>query len=205
MKMSVTIILIMLPLNFAISWLNAYSVGRVWAESKAIGGWPRITAWAGAVMSAAGFSWCYLVFVSLVAAASLPLRYIQIAQEAGYLLIIFSVLISGAVIWVQSLLTAWRRRDTASVAIAGWNTFAMAENTADAVKTLPEILKDLFSAGADGDSDGEEKLLYFAFLIAALVLSIGVLTTAEIIGHTARKYAQYAKPRMMPESSARAA
>jgi hypothetical protein len=81
----------------------------------------------------------------------------------------------------------------------------MAENTADAVKTLPDILKNLFNGAADGDSDGEEKVFYFAFLIVALVVSSGVLTTVAIVGHTARKYALHEKAAMMPESCARAA
>ena len=38
-------VLILLVLNFGISWFNAYSVGRSWADSKAIGGWPRFMDW----------------------------------------------------------------------------------------------------------------------------------------------------------------
>ena len=30
------------------------------------GGWPRVVAWAGAVMSASGFSWCYLIILTYV-------------------------------------------------------------------------------------------------------------------------------------------
>ena len=52
-------------LNFAISIWNAYAVGKSWVEARAAGGWPRLMCWAGAVMSASGFSWCYLIFLVL--------------------------------------------------------------------------------------------------------------------------------------------
>src|SRR6266436_2256340 len=48
---------LLLILNFAISWFNAWSVGRVWIESKMIGGLFRMTVWCGAIMSAFGFTW----------------------------------------------------------------------------------------------------------------------------------------------------
>ena len=54
-------------LNFGISFWNAYAVGLAWVETKHSGGWPRVTAWAGAVMSACGFSWCYLFILVYVA------------------------------------------------------------------------------------------------------------------------------------------
>ena len=53
-------------LNFAISWWNAYVCGKVWAETKAVGGWRRFMAWVTAVMSGLGFSWCYLIVVAVV-------------------------------------------------------------------------------------------------------------------------------------------
>lgn len=46
----------LLALNFFISWFNCYSVGGMWAESKAVGGFARVLAWCGAIQSAIGFS-----------------------------------------------------------------------------------------------------------------------------------------------------
>ena len=54
-------------LNFGISLWNAYAVGKSWVEARAAGGWPRIMCWSGAVMSASGFTWCYLIFLALTA------------------------------------------------------------------------------------------------------------------------------------------
>ena len=39
-------LILVLGLNLVISFLNARNVGRVWAETKAIGGWIRVVAWA---------------------------------------------------------------------------------------------------------------------------------------------------------------
>jgi hypothetical protein len=37
----------LLILNFGISWWNAWVTGRVWRETKAMGGLMRLVAWAG--------------------------------------------------------------------------------------------------------------------------------------------------------------
>ena len=37
-------LVLVLGLNLVISFLNARNVGRVWAESKAVGGWIRLPA-----------------------------------------------------------------------------------------------------------------------------------------------------------------
>ncbi len=187
MKMPMIFVLVMLAVNFGISWFNARSVGAIWRESKAIGGWPRVTAWAGAIMSSTGFTWCYLITAFLIAGDKLPARYVQLTMEFGYLLIVLSALGSGAVIWVDSMIVAWTKHGTASVAIAGWNTAAMAENTVEAAKTLPAILKDIFAS--DGDSDGEGVVLAYALRIVALVALSGILTTAAIVRSTMRKKA----------------
>jgi len=185
-------VLILLVLNFGISWFNAHSVGRSWADSKAIGGWPRFTIWCGAVMSASGFTWCYLGVLCLIATATglLPMRYVQIALELGYVLIILPVLGSGIAIWMDSVTTAWRRRDAASIGVAGWNTYAMAHDTCEAATTLPGIFKNLGSVFSEADDDAEGKLIYLAVLIVVLALCGGIFTTMAVVRSTARKYAR---------------
>ena len=54
-------------LNFGISIWNAYAVGLAWVETKHAAGGRGSIAWAGAVMSARGFSWCYLIILIFVA------------------------------------------------------------------------------------------------------------------------------------------
>lgn len=45
--------------NFAISWFNSISVGRMWSESKVIGGFFRILAVSGYIMAICGFTMVY--------------------------------------------------------------------------------------------------------------------------------------------------
>lgn len=185
------VISILIFLNFGISWLNAYSVGRSWADSKVIGGWPRFMVWCGAVMSASGFTWCYLVVLSAIASSAgfLPTRYVQVGLELGYVATILPVLGSGIAIWMDSVTTAWRRRDAASIGVASWNTFAMAHNTSEAATTLPRVFKDLGSVFSEGDDDAEAIVLALTVLMVLLVLCSGILTTTAIIRSTARHYA----------------
>ncbi len=72
-------------LNFAISAWNAYAVGRAWVETKVAGGWPRFMAWMGAIMSASGFSWCYLFLLVLGASVRLASRRFRERRVAARL------------------------------------------------------------------------------------------------------------------------
>ncbi len=47
--MSTLTILLLVILNFGISWWNAKVTGQIWLESKAIGGISRVMAWVGAM------------------------------------------------------------------------------------------------------------------------------------------------------------
>src|SRR5215475_15307656 len=77
-------------LNFAISVWNAYAVGKVWIEARISGGWRRLMCWIGAVMSACGFTWCYLSFLALTAHHFQWLTDEQVlaALNLGYLLLL---------------------------------------------------------------------------------------------------------------------
>lgn len=180
-------------LNFGISWFNAYSVGRSWADSKAIGGWPRFLVWCAAVMSACGFTWCYLIVVAFGASAFgyLDTYHLKMVLELGYVVIIVPILGAGLGIWIDSLTTAWRRRDLASIGVAGWNTFAQVHNTYQAASALPGIFEDLGSFFSDSDSDNAQgKVVMLVVALVVLALLGGIFTTVAIVRTTARKYAQ---------------
>ena len=103
---------LILALNFAISWWNARSCGRAWAESKAVGGSIRFLVWCGAVQSAVGFSSVFL-FPLLFAANAFAPDYFTDDQLNGalslwYLTIIFPVLWTGLIITIESWIAAYR-------------------------------------------------------------------------------------------------
>lgn len=181
---------LLLFVNFAVSWWNAYAVGQVWHETKAAGGWPRVLAWSGAVMSACGFTYVYLILLAVGAGALgyLTPEYVQGALELGYVVVILPILGSGMVIWVDSVQTAWRERSFGSVAGAAWNTFAQGSNMYHAAKDLPGIfshLGKLFDSDSK-DDDAKGQLLLLMVLIVVFALAGGVLTTYSILQKSAR-------------------
>lgn len=186
-------LLLVLLLNFGISWFNAWSVGRSWADSKAIGGWPRFVVWCAAIMSAAGFTWCYTTVLALGAGSMgyLTSNYVRATLEIGYIVIIFPILGSGLGIWIDSLTTAWRRRDVSSLGIAAWNTYAGVHNTYGAISVLPGIFGDLTKTlGRDNDDDTSSRAIMIVFMLTIIALCGGVFTTAAIIRSTGREYSR---------------
>lgn len=206
--MSITLF-IFFVINFIISWVNAWSCGRGWAESKRAGGLYHFMNWMGAIMSACGFTWCYLVILTLAGQAippsvvyhghslHLPDRYATAIFGIGYLMIIVPVIGSGIAITIQSWAYFWKERNFRSGAVAGWNTFADIYNIYEACHAVPEIfgfLKDLWGSE---DESPDVKTFIFGLLIAAAVVCVvgGILTTAAIIRTTARNVARAEMPR----------
>jgi hypothetical protein len=88
--------------HFGISWLNAWSVGKTWVESKAEGGFSYAVTWCALIMSASGFTWCYTILLALLAGnipyhghVLLAPKYVNGAMELGYLVVILPILGSG--------------------------------------------------------------------------------------------------------------
>ena len=85
---------LVLGLNLVISFLNARNVGRIWAESKAVGGWGRLLAWCGAIQSAAGFTFVYAVVVGYIAVSTgyLPAAMLGVMMNLIYIMLILSLI-----------------------------------------------------------------------------------------------------------------
>ena len=177
-------------LNFGISVWNAYAVGKVWVEAAHAGGWRRFMCWMGAVMSACGFTWCYLTFLVLTA------NYFEWITEdqtkaclnLGYILLIPFILFSGYANTLDSWGQAYRRGGFLNYGVAAWNTYASIHNTYSAFRNLGGAftsLGDFFQnrrRSRDGDSPNA---IIIVILLVALALLGGVLTTAVIIRRTA--------------------
>jgi hypothetical protein len=176
-------------LNFAISIWNAYSVGKVWVEARHEGGWHRFMCWMGAVMSASGFTWCYLSFLVLTA------RYFEyisdqqakIALDLGYVLLIPFILFAGYAITLDSWGRAYRQGGFLNYGVAAWNTYATIHNSYAAWQNMGGAVSSLgeyFGFGRKGsssrDNNGGGGALIVVFLVALALLG-GILTTAAII------------------------
>ncbi len=179
-------------LNFGISVWNAYAVGKVWVEARHEGGWHRFMCWMGAVMSACGFTWCYLSFLALTA------NYFQwiteeqtmAALNLGYLLLLPFLLFAGYAITLDSWGQAYRNGGFLNYGAAAWNTYASIHNTYSAWRnmggafaSLGDFLKRRRSSRDDGG--GGLNGIILVILLVGLALFGGILTTMVIIRRVA--------------------
>ncbi|WP_175787508.1 hypothetical protein [Burkholderia anthina] len=178
-------IFLFLALNLAVSWLNCYMLGGIWAESKAVGGFSRVLAWCGAVQSAVGFSSVigavmgYALFVT----GHLPPKVAAGAVSLWYLLVIIPVIGTGLLITIQSWIVACRERSLLSMGAAAYNTFAQLHNMYGALDGIPEGLGAVGKLFDSKDKDSAPVLL--AIVLVVVALGGGILLTALLI----RKYA----------------
>jgi hypothetical protein len=187
-------------LNFVISWVNAWGAGKTWNETKFAGGVPHFMNWCAAIMSAAGFTWCYLVVLGLggayipfeqddgTMAPLLTPEQLSVFFDLGYLVIIFPILGTGLAITIHSWGHFWRRRTFGSGAVAGYNTFAQVYNIVGALRHVPKAGSNVFSFffGGKGDDKGKGIVL----LLVVLAVAGGVLTTWAILTRTAKATAR---------------
>ena len=179
-----------LVFNYAISWWNAYATGKSWAEAKAVGGWIRVVAWAGAILSAAGFSTVYLFLIAYGAHA---LGYVddqsmRLALSFGQLGLVTPLLGAGIIVTLESWRRWYRHQSLLSLGLAGWNTYATAHNALSAFEDSGDAL-DMIGEAYAGAADSKSKAAVAAFItaivIALFALLAGTLQTAFLI----RKYA----------------
>ena len=192
------LVALLLAVNLGISWWNARVVGLDWVEARFIGGWVRFMCWMGWLMSALGFTWCYVLILAFVAqgAGLIGARELEATLLLGYLVVIPGMLFSGLFIWIDSVVVAWRRRDLPSMATASWNTFAELHNAYSAISGVGAALKSVGNLFGDGDED-EAKIgaIIIVVLIVVAALAGGFITTELIRRH-------YAASRPLPARAA---
>jgi len=178
-------IILLLILNAVISFFNARNTGKIWAESKAIGGWVRLLAWCGAIQSAIGFTFVYTYIVGMIAitAGYLDQNFANVFFSLIYIMIIIPAIGTGIIITIQSWINFARDKSLANLGVAGWNTFAQAYNMYNAVQSFGGAVEAVQSGlgglfDGDGDSDSSAARV---ILLAAIALLAGVLTTSVII------------------------
>lgn len=198
------ILLLILALNFGISWWNCYALGGIWAEARALGGWPRFLAWCGATQAAIGFSSVALALFAGIAYATghLPDKALQAAAGLWYLLVIIPALGTGLALTIQSWIVAFRERSIANMGIAAYNTLAQVHNLYGAIDGIGQAfgaVKDMLPGfGGDSDSDSDSAEAAMALLIIGLVIGAllsGVLLTGALIARYSGRLALPARSR----------
>ena len=170
-------------LNVFISWYNTKVCGQYWAESKALGGFPRVLMWCGAVQSAVGFSSLFLVVGLAIAGVTgyLPHKALEAAANLWYLAVIIPCIGTGIVITVHSWVVAYRERNWQNMGTAAYNTFATASNLYGAanggVSDAFKSVGDLFSG--DSEDGGAVVVLVIAIVVCSILG--GVVLTAWLI------------------------
>ncbi len=203
--MDALLLIVVLTLNILISIWNCYAVGTAWKDTMSIGGgFNKLVLWSALIQSGVGFSMPVLITLAGIVRVFLtsgvnptltPEEDQQIMQgifSLWYIAIIFPILGSGLAIWAHSLREAYRHRDFASIATAGWNTYAQISNTISAAETLGgafgnvgELFSGVFSG--DGDDDIKWKLLIVVILIVVIALVSGFMVAFGLVRYFARQ------------------
>jgi len=187
---------IMLVVNFGISWFNARNVGRIWSESKQIGGGARVLAVSGYIMAIAGFTMVYSVLLIILTSWVAPyLGYLspeqadmllQLVSDLSYVLIILAIIPTGIIIWINSLITFWKRKSLRNGGIAAWNTFAMVSNVVSASRNLPSAIGRI--AGTMKNQRGNSAVILLAIIIVLCAILGGFFTASTIMHRADKKY-----------------
>lgn len=193
-------LVLLVVMNFVISWFNAWGCGHAWAETKHQGGLAHFMNWMGAIMSASGFTWCYLVLMVTVGShwdvtdkeTGLVHPFLQpetaeMVFKLGYVVIIGPILGSGLAITIDTWAHFYRNRTLGNGALTAYNTYAQIYNTYQAVSYVPGFLGDIGDFFKSKDKDSAVTRLVI-FLVVVSVVG-GILTTYAILMSAAQSNA----------------
>lgn len=196
-------------LNFGISWWNAYAVGKCWAEAKACGGYMRFMTWIGAIMSAAGFTWCYLIVEAALGAGTglLSASAVTFMLSLGYVLLVPVILFASYAITFDSWARAIRDGGVLNYGVAAYNTYATYHNTVSAISNFGEALGAVFKGLGEltsGDDEGAGIGIAAAIVLAIIAFGLGGFTTYLIIKKSAASEPLLSREEMERRNAARA-
>jgi hypothetical protein len=188
-------IVIMLVVNFGISWWNARSVGKMWSESKAIGGFPRVLTVSGYIMAVAGFTIVYVTILMFIVGYVGPrfgLSYdtaytlLSLIGDLSYVLIMAAIIPTGIIIWINSLIVFWRHKSLRTGGVALWNTFATVSNVISATRNMPSAINGIKRALSSDRGNGNIVILALIIVLAAILG--GYFTASAIVHKQDREY-----------------
>jgi len=194
-------LVLLLLLNFAISWANARYCGRYWSESKVMGGFFRLNVIVGYIMAIAGFTMVYGYVLLLLLPYIIPLipelektidiaELVQLTSDMLYILVATAVIPTGFWIWFQSLAQFWKRKTLDNGLTAGYNTYAQIHNVVQASREVPSAFKRVTKKLFHTDDDDNGKALLGLIVIFVVILAIlgGYFTASAIMKKADREY-----------------
>lgn len=201
--MAVLLLVVMLVLNFVISWSNARYVGYYWTESKEIGCSFRRYVVAGYVMAIAGFTMVYAYLLLIISPVFLQMADIdpevilqieQLSADLIYLFTVVTIVPTGFYIWIRSLKTAWEERTLSSILTGGWNTYAQLHNTISVARNAPSALGRVAKALFGGKGKKKDNTIVILVAIFILIVAIfgGYFTASAIMKKADREYDMFA-------------
>lgn len=201
--MAILLLLLVLALNFIISWANASYVGRYWTESKKVGGSFRVYIIVGYIMAIAGFTIVYGYILLLISPILLQiakvdqetiLMFEQLASDLIYLFCVVTIVPTGFYIWIRSLKNFFEKKTLANGLTAGYNTFAQLHNTMSVARNAPSafgrVVETLF--GGKGKKKDNTIIILCAILILILAIFGGYFTASAIMKKADREYDMFA-------------
>lgn len=197
--MTILLLLLVLALNFMISWANANYVGRYWSESKKVGGSFRTYIIVGYIMAIAGFTMVYGYILLLISPTILQLagvedeiilKFEQLSSDLVYLFCVVTMIPTGFYIWIRSLKDAWEKRTLSNILTAGWNSYAQVHNTISAARNVPSALGRVVEALWDDDDDDKGNRIIVLCAVVLLLVAIfgGYFTASAIMKKADREY-----------------
>ena len=197
-------LLLLLALNFAISWSNASYVGRYWSESKQVGGSFRVYMVTGYIMAIAGFTMVYGYILLLISPYILPLLKVSqetilavqsLSADLIYLFCVATIIPTGFYIWIRSLKTFFEEKTLSAGLTAGWNTFAQIHNVVNAAREVPNSLSRIADAllGKGKKKNDKTIIVALAILILAVAIFGGYFTASYIMKKADREYDMFSE------------
>lgn len=196
--MEILLIAFIWVLNFGISWWNAYAVGKCWAEARTAGGYMRFMTWVGAAMSAAGFTWCYIIAEAAIGAGTglLSASSVGLLLSLGYVLLVPIILFASYAITFDSWARAFREGGVLNYGVAAYNSYATYHNTVSAISGFGQAFgsvldafsgKGSSSSSSSSSSDDAGGILVAIGIAILVIITIGggILTTMLIVKKSA--------------------
>lgn len=198
--MAIVIVILILIVNFGISWFNAWSVGRYWSESKHMGTWIRVQVVSGYVLSIIGFTWVYLFLLAALMSVLGPhikgiqeLNYqvlVEFMMNLGYIILVPILIVSGMSATIQSWINFWKNKNLSNGAVMAWNTYAQINNTVRFARTAPSALKSILNIafGGKGKKKSDTQIIILGIVLLIFALAGGYFTASAILKKADREF-----------------